>query len=437
MSQPSTLRGAARFRIEREIADTLQGRIYAGTDLLTNQPVVIKEAWRQLVHSGRSRKGHRVPENFLKERELVMSLTNLADCADGIVKGIDEWEDEHCYYYAMEYCEGELFDYISKTHTQTEYQQFVHSESTKPQVPMPKPNQWIQSVTKMFKQICLSVQWMHCKGYCHLDLSLENTMISNKEQLNVKLIDFGLTQHFEHNDFTFRGKVGKLQYMCPEAYARRDYNAKAADVWCLGVMLFMMLIGAPPYQAPQPQNAAFNYFVSGRIGDVLKHWKRLRLITVDALDLLNKLFKYEDRRIALEEVLQHSFFDCENIKGLNDMSLEKDDHKDEMMNIERNTYCDMVLQEWGLETISDRLHKHGWINPRDWGQLSLGNLKLEIGLTHEEAVLFIEKWQIHFGPQPQPQQQEHPPHHPSAQFVYKQYKSNRQNNNVCDAVYRQ
>ena len=94
-----------------------------------------------------------------------------------------------------------------------------------------------------------------------------------------------------------------------KAYARQEYDAKAADVYCLGVMLFMMLIGAPPYQAPQPQNAAFNYFVSGRIGDVLKHWKRLRLITVDALDLLNKILRYQNTRIKLDEILKHPFFD--------------------------------------------------------------------------------------------------------------------------------
>ena len=81
-------------------------------------------------------------------------------------------------------------------------------------------------------------------------------------------------------------------------------------------MLFMMLIGAPPYQAPQPQNAAFNYFISGRIGDVLKHWKRLRLVTVDALDLLNKIIRYESSRITLPEILQHAFFNVRSLQSL-------------------------------------------------------------------------------------------------------------------------
>ena len=82
MAQPN-VQGAARFRFERELADTLQGRIYSGTDLITNKPCVIKEAWRQLVHSGRSRKNHRVPEDFLRERRLMMELTNRADSTPG------------------------------------------------------------------------------------------------------------------------------------------------------------------------------------------------------------------------------------------------------------------------------------------------------------------------------------------------------------------
>jgi len=78
-------------------------------------------------------------------------------------------------------------------------------------------------------------------------------------------------------------------------------------VYCLGVTLFMMLIGAPPYQAPQPQNAAFKYIISGRVADVLKHWRRLRLLTDDAVDLLTKMLCYEQHRISVADILQHPF----------------------------------------------------------------------------------------------------------------------------------
>ena len=80
MAQAQQLQGAARFRIDRELADTLQGRIYQGLDRVTNQRTVIKEAWKQLVQSGYSRKGHRVPEDYLSERHMIMELSQLPDC---------------------------------------------------------------------------------------------------------------------------------------------------------------------------------------------------------------------------------------------------------------------------------------------------------------------------------------------------------------------
>ena len=72
-------------------------------------------------------------------------------------------------------------------------------------------------------------------------------------------------------------------------------------------MLFMMLIGAPPYQVPKRSNPAFNFIVKGRLGDVLKHWKRLGCVSEDALDLMNRIFKYEPERIKMEQILAHPF----------------------------------------------------------------------------------------------------------------------------------
>jgi len=456
---PAQLHGASRFRIDREIADTLQGRIYAGIDLETNRPAVIKEAWRQLVHSGYSRKGHRVPEDFLSEREMVMRLSQLQDC-QGIAKGIGEWNDEHCYYYAMEHCEAELFDYISKHHQSARYRQFVEGEARKPQVAVKVANEWTLRVASMFKQICTSVHWMHSKGFCHLDLSLENTMISDLANLRVKIIDLGLTKEFPDGNFLCRlGRVGKLQYMCPEVYARRPFDARKADVYCLGVMLFMMLIGAPPYQAPQPQNAAFKYIISGRVADVLKHWKRLRLLTEDAVDLLTKMLCYEKHRISVADILQHPFL--ANIDGGNEeektsttnvapsdddntlnvapnpmgtieqkvsnMSIDDEsqainsqrkkpsmtvmDQKDESTgDPDPNPYdngkgggnltdfkCVTLLKRWDLMHCYDALLATDWAEPAEWHKLTKYVLQWEVGLEDTDATRFMECLNAQFG----------------------------------------
>ena len=84
MAKPNA-KGTARFKFVRELAQTLQGRVYAATDLATNQPCIVKEAWRQLVHSGRSRNNHAVPEDFLKERALIMEFTNQPHVTPGTI----------------------------------------------------------------------------------------------------------------------------------------------------------------------------------------------------------------------------------------------------------------------------------------------------------------------------------------------------------------
>ena len=74
-------------------------------------------------------------------------------------------------------------------------------------------------------------------------------------------------------------------------------------------MLFMMCIGAPPYEYPTEQNAAFRFIISGKLSDVLRHWRRLRLVTVEQLDLMEKIFKPEKERITMDEILAHPFVD--------------------------------------------------------------------------------------------------------------------------------
>merc|ERR1719242_427617 len=132
---------------------------------------------------------------------------------------------------------------------------------------------------------------------------------SKKHGNVVKIIDFGLAVYDPNATFDKKQtkRVGKTGYMAPEVFAKKSYDPRAADIWSLGVMLFMMLIGAPPFPMPTPTNPAFNFVVNGRLKDVLKHWKRLRLVNEEALDLLNQIFVYESKRIKMDEILKHPF----------------------------------------------------------------------------------------------------------------------------------
>ena len=72
-----------------------------------------------------------------------------------------------------------------------------------------------------------------------------------------------------------------------------------------------MSTGAPPYKRATSRDPTFNYIVNGMLESVLKHWKRLPLISKDCLDCMKKIFKWEKDRITMEELIKHPFVDLE------------------------------------------------------------------------------------------------------------------------------
>merc|ERR1711972_1243522 len=116
----------------------------------------------------------------------------------------------------------------------------------------------------MFYEICLGIKTHHDLNIAHRDLSLENVLLienknrkKNEPRLWPRICDFGLAIENKPRHYD---TVGKVSYMSPECNAG-GYEGKANDIWCLGIMLFMMMIGAPPYGAIGDK--AFGYLVDG------------------------------------------------------------------------------------------------------------------------------------------------------------------------------
>lgn len=98
-----------------------------------------------------------------------------------------------------------------------------------------------------FRQIVEGLQYLHENSICLRDLSLENVLVANGDVL--KLTDFGLAKRYDDGEsFQEKQHVGKDEYMSPECYRHQCYDARANDVWSLGVILFMMLSGIEPCQ---------------------------------------------------------------------------------------------------------------------------------------------------------------------------------------------
>lgn len=109
-------------------------------------------------------------------------------------------------------------------------------------------------------QLWSAVEFMHLQGYAHLDIKLENILLD--EFYNVKLADMGGSLWIKDSNGYVDRRRGTTLYMAPEviSFTPGDvYNALKADIYSLGVAIFVMLIG----EFPKPSDFSSNWVTNG------------------------------------------------------------------------------------------------------------------------------------------------------------------------------
>merc|ERR1712224_941201 len=99
---------------------------------------------------------------------------------------------------------------------------------------------------KTAAEMLSAVAFLHARGICHRDLKLENWVLQSGKDVwsPLKLIDFGLSTHFRPGERLTR-LVGSSYYVAPEVL-KKSYT-ESCDAWSLGVIVYMLLSGAPPF----------------------------------------------------------------------------------------------------------------------------------------------------------------------------------------------
>lgn len=104
------------------------------------------------------------------------------------------------------------------------------------------------------QQVLQSVQHCHECNIVHRDLKPENLLLASREKAaDVKLADFGLALELESpNQVAWFGFAGTPGYLSPEVLKREAYG-KAVDLWACGVILYILLVGYPPFWDEEQQ----------------------------------------------------------------------------------------------------------------------------------------------------------------------------------------
>ncbi|KAE7997630.1 hypothetical protein FH972_002246 [Carpinus fangiana] len=98
-----------------------------------------------------------------------------------------------------------------------------------------------------FQQLISGVNYCHSMQICHRDLKLENTLLDGSPAPRLKICDFGYSKSSLLHSRP-KSTVGTPAYIAPEVLSRREYDGKLADVWSCGVTLYVMLVGAYPFE---------------------------------------------------------------------------------------------------------------------------------------------------------------------------------------------
>jgi len=124
-------------------------------------------------------------------------------------------------------------------------------------------------VRTLFHQLVDTLSYMYEKKFAHMDIKVENLLID--ENFTLKLTDFDLSQHTDSHELESKGTAGSR---APEVAHGRCEDFKAADVYSLGVVLFIMMSGIPPYnETLKASGYEFDAFYKLMRKDEDKFWK--------------------------------------------------------------------------------------------------------------------------------------------------------------------
>lgn len=231
--------------------------------------------------------GEESVKKLLEENEVLAMLDN-----DHITRLYEVIDTDDIMYIIMEYCSGgELFDFIIAHGHLEEYE-----------------------ACKILHQIMFAVDFCHSHGVVHRDLKPENLLLDQSR--DIKLIDFGLADHWAENGPRLEGLEhgGSPSYLPPEVIVDDEdiLIGPPVDVWALGVILYALISGALPFSGEtiydeegnpeEDLNSLFEGIVKGK-------FKMPNFVSQEGQELLRGMLHTDPvERFTLEKIRQTKWY---------------------------------------------------------------------------------------------------------------------------------
>ena len=222
----------------------------------------------------------RIEINSLRAIPRHPNIINLISYSEGSVYRNELGEKQLVSFIVLEYCQnGDLYDLVSK------FGAFP-----------------IIIARKFFKDLIGGLEAIHNAGLVHRDIKPENLLFN--EQFELKIADFGFCGQSSGKITSYKGT---LSYMATEILERKPYCGRSADIFAAGIILFLMMIGRPPFQTAHRNNPHY-------VNIVNRNWEafwRKSLLpnkSKKLKDLIQKMIAYHpEERITLNEIKNHEW----------------------------------------------------------------------------------------------------------------------------------
>ncbi|KAF2982349.1 hypothetical protein EK904_009636 [Melospiza melodia maxima] len=150
---------------------------------------------------------------------------------------------------------------------------------------------------RKFKQIVAAVNFCHCRNIVHRDLKAENLLLD--ANLNIKIADFGFSNIFTPGQL-LKTWCGSPPYAAPELFEGKEYDGPKVDIWSLGVVLYVLVCGALPFDGSTLQNLRARvlsgkfripFFMSTECEHLIRH-----MLVLDP-----------SKRLSMEQICKHKW----------------------------------------------------------------------------------------------------------------------------------